>query len=72
MSDATEAPADEAEDGEETDPGSPDPARLEQLDEHIDEVRQDLEEMTEKTDEPPFIEKGSESDKVDDTIAPPG
>ena len=47
--------------------------RLDQLQDRIDETRDDLEEMTGTDDEPRFIDKGELSDEaVDDTIAPPG
>lgn len=63
-------------------PEGPDPSRLEQLDEHIAEVRDRLEgeERTEEErrlipdgDERRFVDRGTvDTADVDDTIAPPG
>ena len=63
-------------------PEGPDPSRLEQLDEHIAEVRGHLEgesrtdeerRLVPGGDEPRFIDRGDvATDAVDDTIAPPG
>ena len=46
--------------------------RLDDLQDRIDETREDLAEMTGTDDEPRFIDRGELSDEaVDDTIAPP-
>lgn len=49
-----------------------DQERLDDLQDRIDDVRRDVNDGTELDDEPRFIDRGSESDEVDDTIAPPG
>ena len=49
-----------------------DQERLDELQERIDDVRKDVNDGTELDDEPRFIDSGSESDVVDDTIAPAG
>jgi hypothetical protein len=47
--------------------------RLDDLQDRIDDTREDLAEMTGTDDEPRFIDRGEASDEaVDDTIAPPG
>ena len=47
--------------------------RLDDLQDRIDETREDLADMTGTDDEPRFIDRGEMSDEaVDDTIAPPG
>jgi hypothetical protein len=69
MSDTTETTDSDAERDDKDTPSDP---RLEALDEDIAKVKQDLEEMTPDTDQPLFIQKGSKSENVDDTIAPPG
>ena len=46
--------------------------RLDELQDRIDETRQDLAEMTGTDEERRFIDDGDESDDVDNTIAPPG
>lgn len=47
--------------------------RLDDLQDRIDDSREDLAEMTGTDDEPRFIDDGKvEQDKVDNTIAPPG
>lgn len=46
--------------------------RLDDLQDRIDDVREDVNNGTELDEEPRFIDNGSESDIVDDTIAPPG
>jgi hypothetical protein len=50
----------------------PDQERLDRLQVRIDEVREDVDDGTERDDEPRFIDRGTKSDVVDDTIAPPG
>lgn len=57
--------------------GTPDPqqeqARLDGLQDRIDDVRTDVNDGTELDEEPRFIDRGALSDEhVDDTIAPPG
>jgi hypothetical protein len=59
-------------DTESGDADTPSDPRLQALDEGIAKVKQDLEDLTRETDEPLFIQKGSKSENVDDTIAPPG
>lgn len=50
-----------------------DKARLDNIQDDIDETREDLAEMTGTDDEPRFIDRGELSEgAVDDTIAPPG
>ena len=47
--------------------------RLDDLQDRIDDTREDVAEMTGTDDEPRFIDRGELSDEaVDDTIAPPG
>ena len=46
--------------------------RLDDLQDRIDDTREDLADMTGTDDEPRFIDRGELSDEaVDDTIAPP-
>lgn len=53
-------------------PSDPQQERLDDLQDRIDDVRRDVNNGTALDDEPRFIDNGSESDIVDDTIAPPG
>lgn len=46
--------------------------RLDDLQDRIDDVRKDVNDGTALDDEPRFIDNGSKSDIVDNTIAPPG
>ncbi len=47
--------------------------RLDELQERIDEGREDLADLSGTDDEPRFIDRGELSDEaVDDTIVPPG
>ena len=50
-----------------------DQERLDDIQQRIDETRQDVNDGTELDEEPRFIDRGERSDEhVDDTIAPPG
>ena len=57
---------------DETEGGRPDPERLEQLEDEIQQARAHAEENR-GPDEPTFKQRGEASDEVvDDTIVPPG
>ncbi|HUP84722.1 MAG TPA: hypothetical protein VM143_03545 [Acidimicrobiales bacterium] len=48
----------------------PDQNQLDDLQERIEDVREDVNDGTELDDEPRFVDAGTEDEAVDDTIAP--